>query len=79
VDHLQPALLLVCLVSTVAFAVSASGSSRTLAGLVASCLHAVLVGSAIGLVPSNVGSPIQELTCHPRTWSGSARAASATT
>jgi hypothetical protein len=50
-DRLQPALLLVCLVSSVGFAVSASGTARTLAGLAASCFVAVLVGSGAGLVP----------------------------
>lgn len=50
-DRLQPALLLVCLVSSAGFAVSASGSARMLAGLAASCFLAVLVGSGAGLVP----------------------------
>jgi hypothetical protein len=50
-DRLQPALLVICLVSTVGFAVSASGTARTLAGLAASCFVAVLVGSGAGLVP----------------------------
>jgi Domain of unknown function (DUF1772) len=50
-DRLQPALLLVCLVSSVGFAVSASGTARTLAGVAASCFLAVLVGSGAGLVP----------------------------
>jgi hypothetical protein len=50
-DRLQPALLLVCLISSVGFAVSASGTARMLAGLAASCFVAVLVGSGAGLVP----------------------------
>jgi len=50
-DRLQPALLLVCLISSVGFAVSASGMARTVAGLAAACLVAVLVGSGAGLVP----------------------------
>jgi hypothetical protein len=50
-DRLQPALLLVCLISSVAFAVSANGTARTLAGLAASCLVAVLIGSGARLVP----------------------------
>jgi Domain of unknown function (DUF1772) len=50
-DRLQPALLLICLISSIAFAVSASGAARTLAGLAASCLAAVLIGSGAGLVP----------------------------
>jgi Anthrone oxygenase len=51
VDRLQPALLLVCLVSSVGFAVSTGGTARALAGLAASCFLAVLVGSGAGLVP----------------------------
>jgi hypothetical protein len=50
-DRLQPALLLVCLVSTVGFAISASGTASTLAGLAASCFIVVLGGSGAGLVP----------------------------
>jgi hypothetical protein len=50
-DRLQPALLLVCLISSVGFAVSASGTARMLAGLAAFCFVAVLVGSGAGLVP----------------------------
>lgn len=49
VDRLQPALLVVCLVSSVGFAVSASGTARALAGLAASGFLAVLVGSGAGL------------------------------
>jgi hypothetical protein len=51
VDRLQPVLLLVCLVSSVGFAVSASGTARVLAALATSCFVAVLVGSGAGLVP----------------------------
>jgi hypothetical protein len=50
-DRLQPGLLLVCLVSSAGFVVTASGSARALAGLAASCFLAVLVGSGAGLVP----------------------------
>jgi hypothetical protein len=50
-DRLQPALLLICVISSAAFAVSASGTARTLAGLAASCFIAVLIGSVAGLVP----------------------------
>jgi hypothetical protein len=50
-DRLQPALLLVCLISSVGFAVGASGTARMLAGLAASCFVAVLVGSGASLVP----------------------------
>lgn len=60
VDRLQPALLLVCLVSSVGFAVSASGTARTLAGLAAACLVTVLIGSGAGLVP------IQQRLVDPR-------------
>ena len=58
-DRLQPALLLVCLASSVGFAVSASGTTRILGGLAASCFVAILVGSAVGLVP------IQRRLVHP--------------
>lgn len=51
VDHLQPALLVVCLGSTVGFASSAGGAARTLAMLAAGGLLLVLVGSAAWLVP----------------------------
>lgn len=51
IDRLQPALLLVCLISSVGFAVSANGTARTLAGVAASGLVAVLIGSVAGLVP----------------------------
>jgi hypothetical protein len=50
-DRLQPALLLICLISSVGFAVSASGTARMLAGIAASCFVAVLIGSGAGLVP----------------------------
>jgi hypothetical protein len=50
-DRVQPVLLLVCLISSVGFAVSASGTARMLAGLATSCFVVVLVGSGAGLVP----------------------------
>jgi hypothetical protein len=50
-DRLQPALLIVCMISSVGFAVSSSGTARMLAGLAASCFVAVLIGSGAGLVP----------------------------
>jgi Domain of unknown function (DUF1772) len=50
-DLLQPALLLVSLISTLGFAITASGTARTLAGLAACCFGAILVGSGAGLVP----------------------------
>jgi len=47
-----PAVLLIaCLVSTVGFTISTSGTSLVLAVLAAACLLAVLVGSIAGLVP----------------------------
>jgi hypothetical protein len=51
VDRLQPVLLVVCLISTVGFALSASGAARTMALLAASGFLVVLVGSAAWLVP----------------------------
>ena len=50
-DRLQPALLGVCLGSTIGFAGSAGGAARTLAGLAAGGLLVVLVGSVALLVP----------------------------
>jgi hypothetical protein len=50
-DLLQPALLLVSLISTLGFAITASGTARTLASLAACCLGAILIGSGAGLVP----------------------------
>jgi hypothetical protein len=50
-DLLQPALGFVCLVSSVGFAVSASGTERALAALAALCFVVILVGSGAGLVP----------------------------
>lgn len=51
VDRLQPALLLVCLVASVGFAISAGGTARILAGIAAVCIVAVLVGSGVYQVP----------------------------
>jgi hypothetical protein len=51
VDHLQPALLVVCLGSTIGLASSAGGAARTLAVLAAGGFLIVLVGSAAWLVP----------------------------
>jgi hypothetical protein len=51
VDRLQPALLVVCLGSTIGFAGSADAAARTLAALAAGGLGAVLVGSVAVLVP----------------------------
>ncbi len=51
VDRLQPALLTVCLASTIGFASVEDGRARTLALLAASGLLVVLVGSVTWLVP----------------------------
>lgn len=51
VDRLQPALLVVCVGSTIGFASSAGGAARTLAALAAGGLLLVLVGSVAVLVP----------------------------
>jgi hypothetical protein len=45
VDRLQPALLVVCLVSTIGFALNVDGAARLLALLAAISLLAILVGS----------------------------------
>jgi hypothetical protein len=50
-DVLQPALAVVSLVSSIGFALSASGTPRALAAVAAACFLAVLVGSTVGLVP----------------------------
>lgn len=51
VDRLQPVLLVVCLVSTIGFALSAAGTARTLAGLAGAGFLLILVGSAAWLIP----------------------------
>jgi Anthrone oxygenase len=51
VDRLQPALLVVCLGSTIGFASSTDGAARTLATLAAGGLLVMLVGSVAVLVP----------------------------
>lgn len=51
VDKLQPALLSLCLVSTIGFASSGQGTARTLACLTAAGFIIVLVGSLAWLVP----------------------------
>jgi anthrone oxygenase-like protein len=51
VDRLQPALLTLCLVSTIAFATGADGTARTLAVLAAAGSLIVLLGSAAWLIP----------------------------
>ena len=51
VDKLQPALLLVTLAASIAFAVAAGGTPRALAGIAAVCFAAILIGSGLALVP----------------------------
>jgi Domain of unknown function (DUF1772) len=50
-DRVQPALLVVAIVATVGFAVSAVGSARTLALIGAAGFMAILIGSGAVLVP----------------------------
>jgi hypothetical protein len=51
VDRLQPALLVVCLVSSIGFALDAEGTARLSALLAGAALLVVLVGSVAILVP----------------------------
>jgi hypothetical protein len=51
VDRLQPALLSICLLSTIGFAVTTAGAARTLASFAAAGFVLVLVGSVAWLVP----------------------------
>jgi Domain of unknown function (DUF1772) len=51
VDRLQPALLVVCLASTIGFALSADGAAQLPALLAAAGFLAVLIGSGVLLVP----------------------------
>ncbi len=51
VDRIQPALLVVCLVSTLGFAVSAGGTARTLAAVAGAAELVILIGSLAWLVP----------------------------
>ena len=52
VDRVQPALLVVSLVSTIGFALGAEGPARTSALLATACFLIVLVGSVAWLVPA---------------------------
>lgn len=61
VDRLQPALVTVCLVSTIGFAVATDGAARVLALLAAAGFLIVLIGSLVWLVPIQ-----QRLTAHGR-------------
>ena len=51
VDRLQPALLSICLVSTIGYAVTAAGAARTLGVFVAAGFLLILVGSVAWLIP----------------------------
>jgi Domain of unknown function (DUF1772) len=51
VDRLQPALLSICLASTIGFAATAVGAARTLAVFAAVGFLLILVGSVAWLVP----------------------------
>jgi Anthrone oxygenase len=51
VDRLQPALLSVCLASTIGFVVTAAGAARTLAVVAAAGFLLILIGSVAWLVP----------------------------
>jgi Domain of unknown function (DUF1772) len=51
VDRVQPALLVICLVSTIGFALKTGGAARTPAVLAAAGFLVVLLGSAAWLVP----------------------------
>ena len=51
VDRIQPALLVVCLVSTIGFAIGAEATARTSALLATACFVIVFIGSVAWLVP----------------------------
>jgi hypothetical protein len=51
VDRLQPALLWICLLSTIGFAVTAAGAARTLAVVAAAGFLLILIGSVAWLIP----------------------------
>jgi hypothetical protein len=51
VDRLQPALVVICLISTIGFAISADGAARILALLAAAGFLVVAAGSGAWLVP----------------------------
>jgi hypothetical protein len=51
VDRLQPALLSICLASTVGFAITAAGAARTLAVPAAAGFLLILIGSVAWLIP----------------------------
>jgi hypothetical protein len=51
VDRLQPALLVICLASTIGFAVTAAAVARALAMFAAAGFLLILVGSVVWLIP----------------------------
>jgi hypothetical protein len=51
VDRLQPALVVICSISTIGFAISSGGAARTLAVLAAAGFLVVAAGSGAWLVP----------------------------
>jgi Domain of unknown function (DUF1772) len=51
VDRLQPALLTICIVSAIGFALTAGGTARFLAFLAAAGFVLILIGSVTWLVP----------------------------
>jgi hypothetical protein len=51
VDRMQPALLSICLVSAIGFAVTAAGGARTFAVIAAAGFALILVGSVAWLIP----------------------------
>jgi hypothetical protein len=51
VDRLQPALLSICLLSTIGFAVTAAGAARTLAVVATAGFLLILIGSVAWLIP----------------------------
>ncbi len=71
VDRLQPALLVVCLVSTIGFAAAAGGAARFLSVLAAAGFFLTLVGSGTMLVPLQrrlIKGPTGEVERMRRRW-----------
>jgi hypothetical protein len=73
-DQLQPALSVLCLVSSVGFALSASGTRRALAAVSAACFVAVSSGSGLVSFPFSAALSIPTRTYQPQTSSDSGRA-----
>ena len=65
VDRMQPALLVICLVSTLGFAISAGGMARTLAAVAAAAELVILIGSLAWPVPPQrqLAAPGGQLAC----------------